>query len=326
MRLLNRSSIRVLSGLAVLATLALSAVGSSYAGPLAGSGAAARSHGAADCQAPIGVACEFGIPYGEGTSQTLDAYWSTTYAGQPSVLVIHGGGWSAGSSTDYYPEAVYLAQNGFAVFSLNYTLSTAGSPSWPQVLTDIETGARWVRDNAYLFGADGSRIGAYGGSAGGHLVALLDVVGADDGIPIKTAVSWSGPMDLRSTYRHSNGYVREAITQLLGCAPRNCPNDEDLAASPDFNVTAGDGSLLFLNAKEELVSVQQAHLMNRALRDAGVRHELVVFNDTNGHASQLECHPAHILGVTGPAIDGAIRWLGKALNGRASTPTGSFCG
>ncbi len=296
---------------------------SSYGADPSSTGPAARH--SADCTAPVGVLCSFAVAYGSGPSQTLDAYWSTLYAGEPSVIIIHGGGWSAGSSTDYYPEAVYLAQNGFAVFSLNYTLSTPEHPSWPQVLTDIEAATAWVRDNAHIFGADGSRIGAYGGSAGGHLVALLDVVGADDGVPIKAAVSWSGPMDLRSTYKHSNSYVQGAIAQLIGCVPRDCPNDEDLAASPDTHVTPDDGPLLFFNAKEELVSVQQAHLMNRALRRAGVRHDMVIFNDTNGHASQLECHPARILGVQGPAIDGAIRWLGKALTGRAWSPSGTFC-
>jgi acetyl esterase/lipase len=322
----NHLVLRLLSGLAVIAGLLALGPESTYGNGTTTAVTLDDATTPTDCFAPVGVVCSFGIPYGDGPSQTLDAYWSTKFAGQPSVVIVHGGGWSAGNSTDYYPEAAYLAQNGFAVFSLNYTLSSPGNPSWPQVLTDVETGTKWVRDNAHLFGADGSRIGAYGGSAGGHLVALLDVIGSDHGIPITTAVSWSGPMDLRSTYRHSNDYVRDAITQLLGCAPRHCPDDEDVIASPDAHVTPDDGSLLFFNAQDELVSIQQAHLMNRVLRDVGVRHHLVVFNDTNGHASQLECHPARILGVEGPAIDGAIRWLGNALTGRPWTPTGTFCG
>jgi acetyl esterase/lipase len=279
----------------------------------------------ADCAAPIGVFCRTGIAYGDGPNQTLDAYWSSTGAGGPAVVMIHGGGWSAGSSSDMYWESVYLVRNGFTVFSINYTLSSTGHPSWPQAMTDVETAARWVQAHASTYGGDGSRLGAFGSSAGAHLAALLDTMGPEDGIDLATAVSWSGPMDMPLTYQFGDGYVRQAIHDFIGCTPGSCPNGEDIASSPDAHVTADDGSLLFFNAKVELVPIQQAHAMNRALRQAHVRHDLVVFDDTNGHASQLECHAAHVLGYTGTAIDGAVHWLARFLMGHKLAPTGDYC-
>src|SRR3954452_14849563 len=95
----------------VVAALAVSALAGLVAGPAAGTAPYSPSGSPADCSAPVGVLCRYGIEYGNGPNQALEAYWSSTTSGGPAVLMIHGGGWSAGSSTDMYWESVYLVRN-----------------------------------------------------------------------------------------------------------------------------------------------------------------------------------------------------------------------
>jgi acetyl esterase/lipase len=281
-----------------------------------------RSAGA--CTAPTGVTCEYDVPYGDGPYQTLDLYTPTGVSGEASILLIHGGGWTGGTARDLYAVAVYLAQNGFAVFSINYTLSTEGHGTWPQPFEDVEASAGWVEAHASDYDADGSRLAAVGDSAGAHLAALLNTAGPEDGYRLLTSVSWSGPMDLALTYRDGDGYVQWAIQQLLGCVPGDC-GGTDVAASPDSHVTSDDGSVLFFNARRELVPIRQARAMKQVLKSTDVPHRLVVLKHTHLHASQYLCEDVTLLGHTSTVIDATVRWLGKYLNGAPLTPTGTVC-
>ncbi len=277
------------------------------------------------CTAPAGVTCTFGVRYGHGggDAHTLDVYVPTGATGEPVVVMVHGGGWMGGNSRGLYDEAVYFAQNGFAVFSVNYTLSTPDDPSWPTALADVEKAAGWVRSHADGYGADGSRLGVFGGSAGGHLAALLDTAGPEDGLPVLTSVAWSGPMDLGLTYRDGSEEMRDDVEQLLGCVPASC-DGADVDASPISHVTSGDGSVLFFNSSDELTPLSGAKAMNKRLKAAQVPHSLVVLAHTSRHAAEYECHPATVLGQTDPVIDGTLRWLGMYLE-MPTTPTGTFC-
>src|SRR6478735_5653298 len=119
-------------------------------GAVAGSpgGGIEPKHSAEACTAPANVTCSYDVPYGDGPYQVLDVYTPTGVTDEPSILLIHGGGWTGGASRDLYAVAVYLAQNGFAVFSINYTLSTEGHGTWPQPFEDVETAAGWVSSHA----------------------------------------------------------------------------------------------------------------------------------------------------------------------------------
>lgn len=277
------------------------------------------------CVPPPGVTCEYGVPYGAASAQTLDVYYPTGLTGEPSILVIHGGGWKSNDSRTPAQQARYFAQNGFAVFSINYTLSTPTVPSWPQVFRDVETAAGWVHLHAADYGADGSRLGAYGPSAGGHLSALLDTAGPEDGFRIRTAVALSGPMDLGITYREGGGGASTDVTQLLGCVPGSCPNDEDVDASPISHVSTGDGSLLFFNSDHEVIPVHGAYAMNDALQAAQVPHSLVVIPNSTQHAGAYLCNIATVLGQQSTVVDGIVRWFGRYLTGTPIVPTGTYC-
>jgi acetyl esterase/lipase len=308
--------------LVTLVAFALAVVGLAAVAPSSASG---DTSGGDPCTPPPGVTCVLDIPYlDDGSAKhTLDAYFPTDLTGRASVVVIHGGFWMQGGSRVFAPESAYLAQNGFAVFAINFARSRPAKPSWPQVRADVEAASAWVMAHAADYHGDNTRVGVLGGSSGAHLAALLDTAGPEDGVAPLTSVAWSGSMDLSVTYRKGNRAAKHAITQLLGCTPDVCPQTY-ADASPVTHVTGDDGSMLFFNSSDEHIPVAGAHEMNRALSDAGVQHKLVVFKGSHKHARQYECDPARVDGQTLPVIDDAVRWFGIQLS-QPTVPTGTFC-
>lgn len=271
------------------------------------------------------MTCLIHVPYlDDGLSRhTLDVYYPTKLTDRASVMILHGGYWMRGHSRIFAPEAAYLAQNGFAVFVVNFTRSRPNKPSWPQVQTDVEAATAWVMTHAADYHGDNERVGVLGGSSGAHLAALLDTAGQQDGAAPLTAVAWSGAMDLTTTYQKGNRTAKHSITQLLGCKPDECPQTY-ADASPVTHVSSDDGSMLFFNSSDEAIPVAVAHEMNRALATAGVPHQLVVFKHSRQHARQYECALAPVDGQTLTVIDDSVRWFGSQL-AQPTTPLGTFC-
>ena len=89
----------------------------------------------------------------------------------PCIVVVHGGGWRSGDKTRFAHIAGALAEQGFAAACIGYRLLP--EVEFPAPVVDCKAAVRWVRANAAKHGLDPDRIGAIGGSAGGHLVALL---------------------------------------------------------------------------------------------------------------------------------------------------------
>jgi len=93
---------------------------------------------------------------------------------RPIFIWIHGGGYNGGDQkmTDICYEAV---KAGYLVVSLEYRLSFYAR--FPALLIDCKAGVRWVRAHAGELGGDPAHIGVCGGSAGGHLAALVGTCG-----------------------------------------------------------------------------------------------------------------------------------------------------
>ena len=88
---------------------------------------------------------------------------------RPAILIIHGGGWSAGSKNDmvYRTLMIDYAMKGYVVCNMNYRL--VQEAPLPACIEDVQAAVRWMKSNAQKLGIDSQRIGTYGHSAGGHL-------------------------------------------------------------------------------------------------------------------------------------------------------------
>lgn len=94
---------------------------------------------------------------------------------RPAILIIHGGGWSAGSKNDmvYRTLMIDYAMKGYVVCNMNYRLIQEALP--PACIEDVRCAVRWMKANDKAIGIDSNRIGTYGHSAGGHLSLMLGV-------------------------------------------------------------------------------------------------------------------------------------------------------
>ncbi len=103
----------------------------------------------------------------------LDAYRPADDARHPLVVMIHGGGWARGGRFEMglTKWAAYLAAGGLSVVSIDYRL--APTTTYPDSFQDCLDAVDWAVEHADELGADASRVGLWGDSAGGHLVLLL---------------------------------------------------------------------------------------------------------------------------------------------------------
>ena len=218
------------------------------------------------------------LAYGPaGLQQTVDVFTpaSGPLPPRPTVLLVHGGGWQLGDSTEWETEAVDLVRTrGWTAVSLNYRL--APEARWPAQLEDARAALDLLQRRAAELAIDVTRLGAIGDSAGGHLAALLGEPGPGRR-PLRAVVTWSGVNDLAGltlqrpaggcpegfSCQH-RGLARKVVADLMGCSPSACP-DSYRAASPAADVSARHAATLAFVSQGEQVDPRQAWVMDAAL-------------------------------------------------------------
>jgi acetyl esterase/lipase len=230
------------------------------------------------------VVLERGVAYlPEGRAEKADLYLPKDRPSDirsPAVVIIHGGGWSGGKR-DAARElniGTTLAEHGYVGMSIDYLLATESKPSWPVNIHDCKTAVRWLRANAKRLQIDPDHIGAIGGSAGGHLVALLAASGnvpeLDPPGPygeLSTAVQCAVPM-------YGAAEVGDGKNALLMLGrPRSEAAELYRLASPTTHLDSRDPPFLILHGTADaLVPVEQSRILDDACAKAGIEHELVI--------------------------------------------------
>ncbi len=92
--------------------------------------------------------------------------------GAPVLVYIHGGAWVIGDKREQgIPMMHELVQRGWVCVTINYRLSPKAT--WPDHVVDCKLALAWVREHIAEYGGDPSFLAVSGGSAGGHLAALV---------------------------------------------------------------------------------------------------------------------------------------------------------
>src|SRR5579875_2725101 len=96
---------------------------------------------------------------------------SGTPGSRPLVITYHGGGWTFGTLDQADSVCSHVAATiGSVVVSVDYRLAPAHR--FPAAVEDCYAALVWAAEHAAELGADGSRIGVMGDSAGGNLAAV----------------------------------------------------------------------------------------------------------------------------------------------------------
>jgi len=242
------------------------------------------------------------IPYGTDAEQKLDACFpgdadinDPSSAPRAAIVVIHGGSWQGGdkSSLNWRSVCQWFASEGFVAVSVNYRLVPAAS--FPAQLDDVQDAVRWLRDPAQVvrYNLDPDRIGAFGGSAGGNLAALLGTVGSGpwtDGARVAAVAELSGPVDLRKAIPTTEGYTKDfgqVVLDYLGCTSySSCPGAAK--ASPAFLVDSTDPPFFVGHSTDEFIPISQAEKFVTALRDEGIDTTYVTIEGTLHSIAMLD--------------------------------------
>jgi triacylglycerol lipase len=254
------------------------------------------------------------VAYGQAdeTSLTADVYLPEGPGAHPGILLVHGGGWLAGSKGRMRHIGTALAERGYVAVSINYRL--APKHKFPAQLDDCRAAIGWMRDNAAELRLDPTRIGGFGYSAGAHLVTLMSFTAAQvcesestspmdrtawEKCRLQAVVAGGTPCDFRAL-PPDNRY----LTFWLGGTRRE---KEDLyrQASPMAFVTpAAPPVFLYHGEKDLLVLPHGPKALKQALDDVGVVSKLVMVPD-DGHIGAF-MHP-EALAAAYSFLDGHLR-------------------
>ncbi|MGB9006371.1 MAG: alpha/beta hydrolase fold domain-containing protein [Candidatus Aminicenantales bacterium] len=226
----------------------------------------------------------YGVAGGEALK--LDFARPIACVGQtlPLAIYVHGGGWHAGDKAGAFElkESVVLFQLGYAVASLNYRLSP--DDQFPAQINDCKLAVRFFRKYAQQFGINAAQIGLWGGSAGGHLVALMAVADEADGLEgtgcegyssrPQAVVAHYGVYDLTYMFRTDEEGI-QTMLDLIGCLPAECPL-KARQASPITYVTADDPPILVMcGDKDWRAPFEQSASFAQSLHQAGTACALI---------------------------------------------------
>jgi len=236
---------------------------------------------------------EGNITYGKGGDRDLQLDLARPEGDGPfpALVFVHGGGWRGGHRAGYRGEIVEAAKRGYVAVTVTYRLTEADAEGkakfpFPAQVHDVKCAVRWLRANAAKYHVDPERIGATGGSAGGHLSLMLGLTDAsarlegdgghaDQSSRVQAVVNYFGPTDMIDLSRTSPG-AKPIVASFLGGAPQDA-RETYLAASPTTYVSQDDPPVLTLHgADDRLVPPDQARLLDRKMRAAGASHTLVL--------------------------------------------------
>lgn len=243
----------------------------------------------APAAAPPGCTLRTNIVYGTaghlGRELTLHLYVHHSGGNRPGVVFIHGGGWMGGHPNLMSRLASKIAAAGYVTATISYRLSTEAH--WPAAVEDAKCAVRWMRTNSLEIGLDASRIAVVGGSAGGHLAAMIALTpGRFEGSggwqnvssEVQALVQYAPCLDLSK----GNEMVRDLVNRFLG--------DSALitVASPINQVTSICPPVLTITGDNDEVTPEYvARSFHSALDLVAVPNQLKVVSDF-GHGGKAD--------------------------------------
>jgi acetyl esterase/lipase len=195
---------------------------------------------------------------------------------RPAILQIHGGAWVVGDKRQQgIPLLKALARHGWVGFNANYRLSP--SATWPDHLVDVKRALAYIRQHADEHDVDPRFVAVTGGSAGGHLAAMVALTQGDPryqpgfeevDTSVQACVPFYGVYDFTNRNETMPPQFRDWFLQpLILKAFYDDEPERFRAASPLDNVGPGAPPFFVVHGdRDTLAPVADARVFVEALR------------------------------------------------------------
>lgn len=199
----------------------------------------------------------------------MDIYEPPNTCPRPStaLVFVHGGKWVGGDKAggDVGPyDFARFPKKCYTVFSVNYR---TGAGIFPAYVEDVRCAIAHIRANAATYRVRADKVGAWGHSAGGHIIALAGLTNAFDcplypgfsGRP-DAVVTYAGPMDLTAL----EDFAPDIAADIQAIFP------DRFVASPVNYASADDPPFLIVHGTlDESIYMPQPLKMHAAIQTAG---------------------------------------------------------
>jgi acetyl esterase/lipase len=219
-----------------------------------------------------------------GYEAKMDVYASRSATPAPTLVYIHGGGWTGGTKEGAMLQIMPYLAMGWTVANVEYRL--ARNALAPAAVEDTRCALRWVLNRAADYNVDTSRVVMTGHSAGGHLSLTTGMLPVSAGLDrqcvgtrevrVAAIVNWYGITDVGDLLDGENmkGYAVAwlgSMTDREAVARRVSPLEYVRADLPPIITIHGDA--------DPTVPYSHAVRLHQALDAAGVPNELVTIPD-----------------------------------------------
>lgn len=243
------------------------------------------------------------------TTYLADPMPESTHVPRPAVVICGGGGFTHIAPHEQEPVALEFLSRGYQAFVLDYVTSSTGDVSYPHPQADLARMIATVRCNASAWNVDPERVVAIGFSAGGFICASLATgwksgpfagltgVRPEDLRPdaailcypvidfayLRDQQTRDPRIDLRVP-KTGGKTGRDLLNDFLSMVTGGEATDEHLARiCPSSSVSrATPPTFIWCAADDKTAPAAQVYPFAACLAEAGVPHELHVFNE-GGH-------------------------------------------
>jgi acetyl esterase/lipase len=246
------------------------------------------------------------VPYGPLRRQRLDVWrMPSTPMNAPVILYVHGGAWTVGDKREQgRPMLHELVSRGWIAVAINYRL--APRDAWPAQIEDVTRALGWVKRSIREMGGDPQRVVVAGGSAGGHLAALLALSDHDptwrpDDLTevvdwsVRACVSFYGVLEMtgdEEIWRGLGHGLRELLENVVVKVPYEGHEDLYRQMSPIERITPQAPPFLVIQgANDTLVDVNVARQFVKKFRS--IAHAPIYYVEIpfTQHAFEITASP-----------------------------------